>query len=204
MKKNVLLLLAIASLFVLPACRRKPKATQEEPTSEHIVFANEADKGQKVAFFDENVGSFEDAESFVLDEELSAKSGDIALAMNEGSKGEKAGVAGAETIYFDYDSDAIRADQKAKLSAVQKKAAQWVAEGKTVVVKGHSCQYPRGRSGAHKIALSNNRAHRTAQLCKVPAEKCKAFGVGEEEPAVFENSKDGQAPNRRVEIYCVA
>lgn len=111
-----------------------------------------------------------------------------------------------QVVYFPYDSKEPAGKQQELLHMIAQKAQETVKEGKTICCKGHSCQWHGTR--AYNLALSNSRAHTIAGYLEkeagIPKEKIKIFGVGTEEPVAFEDSKDGQAPNRRVEIYSLA
>lgn len=192
-------------LLFLSGCGRKKqqvKKVQHDPVSMPVA----SDKNPKLGFFDENVGAFDDLESFVLDDEAMQQNQYPLVTQTDKQSFDVAAtdrtVPETEVVYFDYDSDQIRADQKNALAQIQKTVSQWIKDGQTVVFKGHSCKWHGTR--AYNVALSSARAEKMAQLCNISKDRMKVFGVGNEEPIVFENSKDGQAPNRRVEIYAVS
>ena len=56
------------------------------------------------------------------------------------------------------------------------------------------------------MILSNDRARSLADTLQVPDDKRTVLGLGYEEPVVIQDvkTKEGQAPNRRVEIYPIA
>jgi outer membrane protein OmpA-like peptidoglycan-associated protein len=113
----------------------------------------------------------------------------------------------AAVIYFPYDKEAPLPDQDENVQLALAKAKEIVKEGKKVACKGHACEW-----GSHcrvrNMPLSMKRAegiaHQLTHNEEIPAEAIKVFGVGSEEPVVFEHTKEGQAPNRRVEIYALA
>lgn len=197
MKKNLFLSFLIASLVVLNGCwwRKKKNSSELQTTSSTTQSGNKGTPGQQLAFFDNS----QDVDSFVLDEEIAQKSGDMTIALNDQASSATLKHPQAHTIYFDYDSDQIRPDQSNALKQMKKDIENWQKEGKKIVFKGHACKW-HGTS-SYNLALSNERAQHVAHMCKLPTEKCKVFGVGNEEPVVFDNSKNGQAANRRVEVY---
>jgi len=155
----------------------------------------------KVSFFDEDLGAFEDIETLVLDEEAAEKNGkNTVLAFAEPIENDE----DALVVYFDYDSSKVREDQRAKLANVKKQVNSWVEEGKKVVFKGHSCTWHGTKD--YNLALSNQRAGDLVQniFGNADQSQVKVFGVGNEELAAFENTFEGQAPNRRVEIYGIS
>ncbi|MBI2775350.1 OmpA family protein [Candidatus Dependentiae bacterium] len=196
-------LLVFVTLFiiVLSGCGKK-KVKREHPANlAAAVDMPVPSKGQpKVSFFDEDLGAFEDVETLVLDEENAQKGAkNDVLALGELDQNDE----DVLVVYFDYDSPKVRDDQKAKLASVKKQVDTWVDEGKKVVVKGHSCTWHGTKD--YNLALSNQRASDLAQTLVGDSAKgnVKVFGVGNEELAAFENTFEGQAPNRRVEIYAI-
>lgn len=183
---------------------KKANRTQSRRRTATKVVKPQQDDEMKLGFFDENI---EDMESFVLDQESGTK--DMALAHNELSEvnfslDEPKQEPGLETqvVYFDFDSTDMRNDQKNSVNNVISKIKQWEKQGYKVVCKGHSCKWHGTR--AYNLALSQQRAQCMADLCKISKNAMKVFGVGNEEPVSFENTMQGQAPNRRVEIYPIS
>lgn len=202
MKKNIFLPAVITALVLLPGCwgRKKQRCTDTQDTNV-CLDNNNRSTGQQVAFFDDGARPFDETESFVLDDEIATKSGDMVVAMGGKNTPTPKNV---KVLYFDYDSTKVRQDQKQVLKDVQYSINQWVKEGRTVAIKGHSCDYfkcPR----SYNFVVANNRAQEVAKMCHIPTEQCRAFGVGNEEPAITEQqpTKEGQSNNRRVEIYPV-
>ncbi|HEX2978442.1 MAG TPA: OmpA family protein [Candidatus Babeliales bacterium] len=201
MQKKILLFVTLF-IIALSGCGKK-KVKREHPANlaAAVDMPVPSKGGQpKVSFFDEDLGAFEDVETLVLDEENAQKveKSDV-LALDEPDQSDE----DVLVVYFDYDSAKVRDDQKAKLASVKKQVDEWVDEGKKVVVKGHSCTWHGTKD--YNLALSNQRASDLAQTLVGDSAKgnIKVFGVGNEELAAFENTFEGQAPNRRVEIYAI-
>lgn len=109
-------------------------------------------------------------------------------------------------VYFPYDSKEVRPDQHTSLRLLAKDAHKIYRSGRAVCCKGHSCEWH--GTDVYNIALSENRARTIAQYLEkeagIPRSYIKVFGVGNDEPVTRENSREAQAPNRRVEVYAVA
>jgi outer membrane protein OmpA-like peptidoglycan-associated protein len=208
---TVVLLIFIA--IGLTACRKDQKKVVTENKQDYVNMPLAFGDKHDSAMFDEDV------EAFVLEEESIASpfdhspENDIRLAYNQpeatvedftfeqlDTKDEM------NTIYFSYDSKEPSKDQRENLRKVAQKAQELYQEGRVVCCKGHSCKW-HGTS-AYNVALSMNRANTVASYLEneagIPRERIKIFGVGNEEPVALENSKEGQAPNRRVEVYALA
>lgn len=209
-QKFILVLLIAMSLA---GCRKDQKSSLTPATyhnNDYLDMPLDSQDGSSFCFN-------EDVEAFVLEEEQFTTPFDGAhLAYNHDepsiqdysleqldTKDE------VQVVYFPYDSKEPAANQQALLKLTAKKAKELVKEGKTICCKGHSCQWV-GKYGtrAYNLALSNNRAYTIAHYLEkeagIPRDKIKIFGVGTEEPVAFEDSIEGQAPNRRVEIYALA
>ena len=113
----------------------------------------------------------------------------------------------AAVIYFPYDQDKPTPGQEENMQKAIVKAQEIVAEGKKVACKGHACEWGE-RCKVRNIPLSMQRSEKVAEYLaangNISKNAIKVFGVGSEEPVSFEHSKDGQSPNRRVEIYALA
>ena len=161
----------------------------------------------------------EDVEAFVLEEESlespfdGSLSNQVSLAYNQPDASvqdftfEQLDTKDdMQTVYFSYDSKDPDHDQDENLRTLAQRAQAMNAEGRIVCCKGHSCRWHGTR--AYNIALSMNRANVIASYLEneagIPKSNIKIFGVGNEEPVALENTKDGQAPNRRVEVYALA
>jgi len=110
-------------------------------------------------------------------------------------------------VQFEYDrAQLTQAEHDHLVHDVGPWAQEMYKSGRKICIKGHACLW-HGTS-AHNLALSNSRAHSVgtllAQEFNIPSSHLQVFGVGNEEPIVFENSQEGQAPNRRAEIYALA
>ncbi len=182
--------------------RTEPKQTHK-PTTDMPTHDS---KTTKVSFFDEDASGFEDVETFVLDEESNAPQpaqANTTLAWQESA----ATPAGHErVVYFNYDSSRPREDQQPNLAMAKESVKEWANQGHKVVFKGHACRYH--GEPAYNTALSNQRAHDLAmEITKdlgIAKEMVQCFGVGNEEPMVYDDTLEGNAPNRRVEIYSLA
>jgi outer membrane protein OmpA-like peptidoglycan-associated protein len=208
-----LLMLMIMAIGLAGCCRKRDKTCKTTHKREgklvDMPVGKYAKNEKKTRLFDENV------DAFILDEEAvhaqSDSQGNLPFAANKSgdvswSDAQQKNEI-SQTIYFEYDSASITPEQKAQITASVEKVKQLTDSGKTVVFKGHSCRAGKA-SGAYNVALSNDRAHKTADIFAhsgVNKAKIKVFGVGYEEPAVMEDmpTRDGQAPNRRVEIYTI-
>lgn len=196
MQKKLVCSALVLALAGLSGCKRNQKLTQYTKTSDQQVtmpFKGD-NKNTKVSFFNEDAQNFDDIDTFALDEDSLNTDGKT-LAFNDTPGLETE----TKTVLFDYDSASPRKDQVSALNAVQESINDWVAKGYKVVFKGHSCRWHGTR--AYNIALSQQRAQSLADMCNVAKENLSVFGVGNEEPIAFDNSKDGQAPNRRVDVY---
>jgi len=102
------------------------------------------------------------------------------------------------TIYFDFDSAAIRAEYN---DAVAAHAANLVANpGTTIRLEGHTDE--RG-SREYNIGLGERRAQavrRALMLQGVRGEQITTVSYGEERPAVTGSDEEAWAMNRRVDI----
>jgi outer membrane protein OmpA-like peptidoglycan-associated protein len=209
MKKYMFLpigMLIIALSGCVGSKRQKSLQSRKEKTVQGIAMPLSSDnQGLKVGFFDENIASIDDLESYILDEKSCGnylaqdELEEVNFTLQEAKQHPE---LATNVVYFDYDSTHMRADQKDVARNVSKKVDQWVKQGYKVVFKGHSCKWHGTRS--YNLALSGKRAQYMADLCKVPKDNIKVFGVGNEEPMTFENTKEGQSENRRVEIYPIA
>jgi len=208
MKNNKSLLMLMIVAISLAGCfpRRKDRCKRDYNTNSRKnrtgamvdMPVNKQAKNQvKNQLFDENV------DAFILDEDS------VSLAQNDDISWQDTEETTdiAQAIHFDYDKSALSQKEKEQLVAQLDKIKELTEEGKTVVLKGHSCRAGKA-TGAYNLALSNDRAHKTADMLAaagVPKDKMKVFGVGYEEPTVMEDTitREGQAPNRRVEIYTI-
>ena len=101
-------------------------------------------------------------------------------------------------IYFDFDSDAVRADFRDVIAA----HAEYLAAnpGAVVTLEGHADE--RG-SREYNLALGERRAlsvRRQMTLLGASAQQLNAVSYGEERPADRGHDESAYALNRRVEI----
>lgn len=113
-----------------------------------------------------------------------------------------AGTAGpvnvAKTVYFDYDSNAIKPEYQGLIEG----NARWLAQHRNahVVVEGHTDE--RGGS-EYNLALGQRRAEAVRQaleLLGVQDSQVEAVSFGKEKPAVEGHDEAAWAKNRRAEI----
>lgn len=118
-----------------------------------------------------------------------------------------------KTVYFDFDSQTIREDQKKIVAQDATNAQNILAEARknntqpTIVIEGHACRS--AGSSPYNLALSEDRAKQVADWFvsqNVPRENIKIVGRGFEMPAIIdgkaiEGSKEQQWANRRVEVH---
>ncbi len=126
-----------------------------------------------------------------------AKSGvtqvDLGKSMQDG-----AALAGAKTIYFDYDSFVI----KSEFQPVVEAHARYIKADKNrrVAVEGHTDE----RGGReYNLALGQKRAEavrRALELLGVSDAQIEAVSFGKEKPSVAGNDEAALAKNRRAEI----
>ena len=190
----------------LAGCKKDQKSLKGHATSDNTYLAMPLEDNEGTSF------CFNDVEAFILEEEQFTSPFDGSLVAHNETTMQDYSLEQLDTkddmhvVYFPYDSKEPAAEQKELLKLTANKAHELIKEGKTICCKGHSCQWHGTR--AYNLALSNSRAHTIANYLEkeahIPKEKIKIFGVGTEEPVAFENSKEGQAPNRRVEVYALA
>jgi len=152
----------------------------------------------------------EDVDSFVFNEEndifSTAKDhpGRMQTITKELVRDEK-NSQGFNRIFFDFDSHAIRNDQKNTLVKNTWIAKKALKNSGYLVVEGHACRS--AGSSVYNMMLSEKRAQIVASNLThhgVPAERIKIVGRGYEMPLVQNGNRKEQAPNRRVEMYMVS
>lgn len=204
MKKVVGLFLVLSLL--MPACVRK-KDRVHKPVQKIHAYDEDIGKGPT---YDENVGAF------VLEDDAGH---DIFAEATDAHKGEK-GVTKAKSelddawawqeldeeqptqvIHFDYDRAKIRPDQESTVSYNAQLAKLACEDDATVVIEGHSCLIT--RSQIYNQALSQRRADIVKKrfiTLGVPKKCIKAVGRGTSCLVTQAEGKEGQSPNRRVEV----
>jgi outer membrane protein OmpA-like peptidoglycan-associated protein len=198
MQKKLLISTFIVALLGLTSCKRQqPSKPQTNRPEQHITMPAGSDStNTKVSFFNDDVGEFEHIDTLALEEEQIKQP--ETLAWDEPAQVNPE----LKTVYFEYDSTTPRPDQQATLAQVSRAVNEWISKGYKVVFKGHACRWHGTR--AYNLALSQERASSLARRLNLKSGTYSTFGVGNEELISFENTKDGQAPNRRVEIYPLA
>lgn len=108
------------------------------------------------------------------------------------------GILSSRVIYFEFDSAAIRSEDRAAIQA----HAEYLSQNSSasVVLEGHSDE--RG-SREYNIALGERRAKAVRQLLLFQgavASQLQTVSYGEETPAAIGHDEDAWQQNRRVEI----
>ena len=109
-----------------------------------------------------------------------------------------AGMLAKRSIYFDYDSFAIRDDAKAILQAHAKNLSN--KRSSKIALEGHTDE--RG-GGEYNLALGQKRANavqEALQLLGVLPSQMEAVSFGKEKPKSTGASEEGYAENRRADI----
>lgn len=131
------------------------------------------------------------------DSGASAKSGVTSVDLGKSGQ-DAAGPAGANVVYFDYDSYVLKPEFQ---SVVETQARYLRADAKRkAMLEGHTDE----RGGReYNLALGQRRAEavgRALALLGVPGAQVEAVSFGKEKPAVAGSSEDAMAKNRRVEV----
>jgi peptidoglycan-associated lipoprotein len=138
------------------------------------------------------------------DDETAAAStdfaGDSGAGMGDSATAETP--TGLEAVYFDYDSAALRSDQRTTLQA-NVGAINQHADWKTVVLEGHCDE--RG-SEEYNLALGERRANSVKQYLVdsgVSGARIDTVSFGESKPAVQGHDESAWKWNRRVEFSAI-
>lgn len=205
--KNNKLAFALILLVSIAGCGGRKKAQTQTKTPQKEVFS-EVDipvAGDSVrSFFDEDVQEF----TYAPDQIDLIDSSDLTWQELSSQAQE------FKTVYFDFDSDRIRADQEQSLAydieLVKKKIQNRNDEQPiTIVIEGHSCHS--AGSSVYNLALSERRAKQLKDrfvAAGVAPENIKIVGRGQEIPAIVngrpvEGDRQAQWPNRRDEIRII-
>ena len=200
MKKYILV--GILIMLGLGGCGKQQTA---KGPSKHR--AGEVDnQSHRVSKYDEDIGAFvlEDDADFdifgddagVAGENQPSQSGDPFSWHSL----DDADCEDGQTVYFDYDSDELQPSERSKVRKNAKEAKQSISAGATVLIEGHSCLI--SHSEVYNTALSQRRAERIAkeyQKLGVPRKVMKVVGRGASKAVCFDDNKDAQSVNRRVE-----
>jgi len=210
--------LGLVLLLSVAGCGSWRKKKSEEAKSTKTEVFSEVDipvAGDDVmrSFFDEDVNEFT-----YIEEPVSAQAIDIAQVDDSRLSWEEvAAQQDFKTIYFDFDSDRVRADQEASLAydieLIKQKIDKHEQNGSiapmTVVVEGHADNA--AGSPTYNFALSERRAKQLKNrliAAGVPQEYIKVVGRGQEIPAIVDGrpvsgNRQEQWPNRRDEIRII-
>ncbi len=212
--------LGLVLLLSIAGCGGSKKKKSEEAKSTKTEVFSEVDipvAGDEVmrSFFDDEVNEF----AYIDEEPTSAQAIDIAQAYDNASLSweEVAIQQDFKTIYFDFDSDHIRADQETSFAhnaeLIKKKIGDHEQKGSaapmTVVVEGHADNA--AGSPTYNFALSERRAKQLKNrliASGIPQEYIKIVGRGQEIPAIIDGrpvmgDRQEQWPNRRDEIRII-
>ena len=103
-----------------------------------------------------------------------------------------------EGVNFDFDKAVIRPEDYPRLDENVEALKKW-GDG-DVEVAGHTCNIG---TDAYNLGLSQRRANAVREYLiskGIPAERLTAKGYGESRPAVSNDTIEGRAQNRRVEL----
>ncbi|MBL7139514.1 MAG: OmpA family protein [Planctomycetes bacterium] len=121
----------------------------------------------------------------------------------------------AADITFDSGSNVVKANARTAITKLGGILAAPVAKDVTSEIVGHTDSVPVGKAATKALlqglgksqnnqGLSEARAEAVAEIlvaAGVPATRISTRGVGSSQPMADNNTPDGQAKNRRVEIY---
>lgn len=158
-----------------------------------------------------------DANLVVSAEDLERSSKDKAKALADASAGSNELLAttdeaaldnelGFKRVQFNFNENAIRKDQLNVVAADVEAAKKAVEQGKTVIVKGHTCQMG---PAAYNMALSQNRAEAVKKQmvhAGIESDLVKTVGYGYEQPLVWSDATERAvriqelSANRRAEV----
>jgi outer membrane protein OmpA-like peptidoglycan-associated protein len=204
---NKLYFAALSIVLILSGCGVK-KTTKNQASSNKGAVAS-VSKSPIKSKYDEKVGAFvleDDADYDLFDE--SAES--VVQQVRGSSKTEEQfawqeleeeNQEELQTVYFDYDNDAVRSSEQGKIQENVKQALTAVKSGAEVLIDGHACLYSPVGGEVYNTALSQRRAMRVAKEYKklgVPENKMKVVGRGSSQAICFDESKEAQAVNRRA------
>lgn len=237
MKKGIAL--TIVMLISLPSCgwRKKKHKSQKLAITEevdifasvNIPLADETEDKMNIAlddantvqsFFDKETGEFESEEdlaiAMVSDNAVEQKNiQEDSLEEFSWVEAAKEGDEEFKVVYFDWDSDEVRVEQKESVSYDVQQVQEELKISKktgiepTIVVEGHSCHS--AGSSAYNLALSEKRAKKVADRfvdAGIDRDNIKIVGRGQDAPAIINSvkvtgSREEQWPNRRVEVRVI-
>jgi outer membrane protein OmpA-like peptidoglycan-associated protein len=218
-------------LFILPNCGKKDSSTCKKKTKkvasienevkesvDSLLASNEENNETNIASSD--FSFIDDRDSFVEKDTEKLASLDLQETENTALKEEGLGEEGLEeenelaaenennfkNIEFEFNYNRMKLGQKEALNKNIETAKKAVAEGKAIVVDGHTCQMG---PASYNLALSLKRADVVKkEMVKkgIPEESIKVMGHGNENPLVSTTkiSRMGKieelSPNRRTEI----
>jgi outer membrane protein OmpA-like peptidoglycan-associated protein len=224
--KKGCLLLGIAALLSISGCRHKKSCKPSR--SVHAAYKHDSFKNvdiplsnEEIALSDEDVASLFDEETgeFVVYNKRDAHEDLDVLRLtedeiNETQKDDYVWVDADkknefDTIYFDFDRENIRPDQKDIVASdvIAARAlledARANNENPTFIIEGHACKS--AGSEVYNLGKSQGRAKAVANFFiaeGVPQENVKIVGRGQDMPVV-DGNREEQWPNRRVEVKVI-
>lgn len=123
-------------------------------------------------------------------------------------QGEPTGLIGAivipEEALFAFDKAELTADGKKNIEEYRKQLRPEIAEAYAGIIIGHTDSTGRAE---YNLGLSKRRAQAVSDYLVstgVDANKLRVIGRGEEAPIASNETSDGRAQNRRVEIIAIA
>jgi len=123
-------------------------------------------------------------------------------------QGEPTGLIGAivipEEALFAFDKAELTADGKKNIEEYRKQLRPEIAEAYAGIIIGHTDSTGRAE---YNLGLSKRRAQAVSDYLVstgVDANKLRVLGRGEEAPIASNETSDGRAQNRRVEIIAIA
>jgi outer membrane protein OmpA-like peptidoglycan-associated protein len=200
------LLLAVAMVFVAGCGKKcaKGKEKNKYAAATEIPVSAETeslfdDKVSELAFVDDELGFEKDG--LMASNNIEVDRGDIA-----DQDADRAANYAFKTVHFNFNKNDIRPDQKSVVDRDVALAKAAVADGKELVIEGHTCQIG---SAAYNLVLSQRRAESVRREMVehgVPNDAIKTMGLGYEKPLVSSDAKKRAelikelSPNRRAEV----
>ncbi len=211
MHQKTLVFAMILLTIALSGCKKSQKRSSTSRNNKNqteqigdVAMPLAQNDSTMISLFDEDIEAFvleEETENPFMQDSMTAAQNDLDISWEEPThlKDE------IKVVHFSYDSSKPLENEKLALEDLTKKAQEIYKNDRMVCVKGHSCKYH--GTDAYNVALSMKRASTIKEnlvQAGIPESHLKVFGVGNEELVSFDDSLEGQAPNRRVEMYALA
>lgn len=189
----------LLAVLLLAGCGNKKKiSTTGEETFTSDLPLGQGNCQSQSSIFNEDIEAFvleEDHPETAYNHQLPQNQLDFTWEEHEVKNNKK------QVVYFDYDSSAVKPEQESVILTDIQEKRELAKKGYNITFIGHSCKWHGTK--AYNLALSERRAQTIADYYEkagIDRKNIKVIGIGDSEPVTLENSKDGQAPNRRVEI----